>query len=158
MAGDNTYPGDAPHLHLPTARQVAAGTMIALMGTMALSGMPVLPVTFEEERRRQQDEAAQVSESSVGVYQTSDEAKTALELSQLRLADVAGQVEQIHTGMITSDDVVHAATRVFRDQVEPELSGRFRTAFNHVVWDTVDVCILEDNEADARAYVSPYQL
>ena len=137
--------------NLPTAQQVAAGVMVTLMGTMALSGMPVLPVTMEDERRREQDTAVQVSESSVGVYQTSQEAEAGLALSQLRLAAVAGTVEEIHTGDITPDDVVNAANRVFRGQVTPELGSRFRTAFNHVVWDTVDVCILKDNEASYAA-------
>lgn len=141
--------------NLPTAQQVAAGVMVTLMGTMALSGMPVLPVTMEDERRREQDTAVQVSESSVGVYQTSTEAEAGLALSQLRLASVAATVEQIHSGDITPDDVVSAANRVFRGQVAPELGGRFRTAFNHVVWDTVDVCILRDNEA---SYAAEYGL
>lgn len=132
---------------LPTAQQVAAGlAILALVGPAALGGMPVLPVTIQDEQRRRQDEIQQVSESSVGVYQTSAEASIGLVISQQRLAQTTKEVEGIHTHDVSEQDVVHAANRVFANQTSPELGARFRTAFNHVVTDTVDLFILQDNE------------
>ena len=53
---------------LPTAQQIAAGlAILALMGPAALGGIPVLPVTIQDERRRQQDEIQQTSEPRLGV-------------------------------------------------------------------------------------------
>lgn len=132
---------------LPTARQVAAVlAMLALASPMMMGGMPVLPVTIEDERRRQQDEILQISESSVGVYQTSSEAEVGLAVSQRRLAQVTREVEGIHTHDVAEQDVVNAANKVYTGQVEGELDQRFRTAFNQVAWDTVDLFILRDNE------------
>ena len=136
---------------LPTAQQVAAVlAILSLAGPMALGGIPVLPVTIEDENRRQQAEIAQVSESSVGVYQTSGEAESGLALSQRRLAHVAGQVEGIRDHEVAERDVIRAANRVLAGQVEEKLDGKFRSAFNRVAWDTVDLYILQDNEAYER--------
>lgn len=144
----DAFAGRVPfRAQLPTSQQIAAGlAILALTGPAALGGMPALPATAPNERRRRQEEIQQVSESSVGVYQTSDEAALGLVVSQMRLANVAKEVDGIHTHDVTEQDVIHAANRVFSDQVEPALSTRFRSAFNHVVTDTVDLYILRDNE------------
>lgn len=144
----NDVPEHAPfRAQLPTPQQVAATlAILALTGPAALGGMPVLPVTIQDEQRRRQDEIQQVSESSVGVYQTSSEAALGLVVSQQRLAGVTREIDDIHTHDVTEQDVVHAANRVFNNQVEGELNVRFRSAFNHVVTDTVDLYILRDNE------------
>ena len=136
---------------LPTAQQVAAAlAILSLAGPMALGGMPVIPVTAEDERRRQQEEIQQVSESNVGVRQSSDEAQTALTLSQRRLARVTRDIEEIHERVVREQDVIRAANRVFAGTVTPKLDGRFRTAFNQVAWDSVDLFILQDNELSAK--------
>lgn len=135
---------------LPTARQVAAVLAVLSLAGPMMMGVPILPVTMEDERRRQQDEIQQVSESSVGVYQTSTEAETGLALSQRRLAQVTREVEQLTTHDVSERDVVRAANRVLAGQVEENLGGRFRSAFSHVAWDTVDLYILRDNEEYAR--------
>ncbi len=133
---------------LPTAQQIAAGlTILALVGPAALGGIPVLPVIIQDDRRRQQDEIQQTSESSVGVYHTSDEAAVALAASQKRLADVSKEVNKTHAHDVSEQDIVHAADRVFSDQVRPELSARFLSALNHVATDTADLCMLRDDEA-----------
>ena len=47
---------------LPTAQQIAAGlAIIALVSPAMLGGIPVLPVTIQDERRRQQEEIQQTS-------------------------------------------------------------------------------------------------
>lgn len=149
MADDlDSLMGHIPYRpQLPSAQQVVAVlAILSLAGPMMLGGMPILPVTIEDERRRQQDEIQQISESSVGVYQTSSEAEVGLSISQQRLAHVTREIEGIHTHDVSEQDVVHAANRVYTGQIEGELDGRFRSAFNRVAWDTVDLFILQDNE------------
>ncbi len=149
MAQDhNGSAGQIPYrAQMPTAQQVAAAlAVLSLAGPMALGGMPVIPVTIQDEQRRRQDEITQQSESNVGVYQTSSEAEVGLIVSQQRLARVTREVDDLHTHDVTEQDVVHAANRVLAGKVEPELSGRFRYAFGRVVNDTVDLYILRDNE------------
>ena len=137
--------------HLPTAQQVAAAlALLSLVGPAALGGMPVIPVTIQDEQRRHQEEIQQTSESTVGVYQNSTEAETGLALSQQRLAAVTREVDDIHTHDVCEQDVYHAANRVFSGEVEVQLSGRFRSAFNRVVRDNVDLYILRDNEMYER--------
>lgn len=120
-----------------------------------MMGAPILPVTIEDERRRQQDEIQQVSESSVGVYQTSEEAEAGLSLSQRRLAQVTREVEGLTSHDVSEQDVVRAANRVLANQVESKLDGRFRSALNRVTWDTVDLYILQDNEEFERTQPPP---
>lgn len=132
---------------LPTAQQIAAGlTILALVGPAALGGIPVLPVTIQDERRRQQDEIQQTSESSVGVYHTSNEAAVGLAASQKRLANVSNEVNGTHTHDVSEQDIVRAAHHVLDNQVRPELSARFLSALNHVATDTADLCMLLDDE------------
>lgn len=133
---------------LPTAQQIATGlAIIALMSPAALGGIPVLPVTIQDERRRQQDEIQQTSESTVGIHHTSDEAAASLLASQKRLANVSKEVNKTHARTVSEQDVVDAATRVFANQVRPELSTRFLSALTHVATDTADLCMLRDDEA-----------
>ena len=145
-------------VQLPTAQQIAAGlTILALMGPAALGGIPVLPVTIQDERRRQQDEIQQTSESSVGIYHSSDEAAVALAASQKRLASVSREVNKTHERYVSEQDIVQAAGRVFADEVRPELSGRFLSALNHVATDTADLCMLRDDETYLEEYEThPY--
>lgn len=132
---------------LPSAQQVAAAlTMLALVSPAALGGIPVLPVTIDEERRRHQDEIQQQSESSVGVYQDAQEAATALTLSQRRLAQVTREVEHSTAHNVSEADVVHAAHRVLSGTVSPHQSLRFRSALTRVATDSVDLFILESDE------------
>ena len=139
-------------LQLPSPQQVAAVfAILSLAGPMALGGMPVIPVTVQDEQRRRRDEIQQVSESSVGVYQTSSEAEAGLALSLQRLALVTREIEDVHTHDVSERDVVSAANRVFAGRVEQKLDGRFRSAFNRVAWDTVDLYILRDNEEYEQA-------
>ena len=136
----------------PTAQQVAAVlATLSLAGPMMMGGVPVLPVTTEDERRRHQDQVQQVSESSVGVYQSSAEAEVGLALSQLRLAQVTCEVEGLHTHAVEEGDVYRAAERVLTGGVEPKLGKRFRSAFKQVAWDTVDLYILRGNEECDRS-------
>lgn len=149
MSGGLDVPsGQIPYkAQLPSAQQVAAAlAALTLAGPMALGGVPVIPVTVHDEQRRRQDEIVQQSESNVGVYQSSFEAEVGLAMSQQRLARVTREVDDIHTHDVQESDVIHAANRVFAGQVDAELSGRFRSAFNHVVNDTVDLFILRDAE------------
>ena len=158
MADDlNTQAWHTPYrVQLPTAQQVATAlAILSLAGPMALGGIPVLPVTIEDEKRRHQDEIQQVSESSVGMYQTSQEAEAGLSLSQQRLASVTREIEGIHTHDVSEQDIVHAADRVFAGTVEPKLDGRFRSALNHVARDTVDMFILRDGEEYERSQQPP---
>lgn len=137
---------------LPTPHQVAAAlALLSLVGPAALGGMPVIPVTIQDEQRRQRDEIQQTSESTVGRYQTSAEAETGLALSQQRLAAVTREVDDLHTHDVSEQDVWHAADQVFSGNVEVKLSGRFRSAFNRVVRDNVDLYILRDNEEYERS-------
>lgn len=134
-----------------TALQVAATlAALSLAGPMALGGMPVIPTTVEDERRRAPILIAQQSESNVGVYQTSYQAEVGLALSQQRLASVTRDVDDIRERGIEERDVLHAAHRVLAGEVEPVLTRRFKSAFGHVVNDTVDLFILRDNEEHAR--------
>ena len=136
----------------PTAQQVVAVlAILSLAGPMMMGGVPVLPVTTEDERRRHQDQIQQVSESSVGVYQTSTEAEAGLALSQQRLAQVTREIEDLHTHAVGESDVYRAAERVLTGRVEPKLGKRFRSAFKQVAWDTVDLYILRDNEEHVRS-------
>ena len=136
----------------PTAQQVVAVlAILSLAGPMMMGGVPILPVTIEDERRRQQDQIQQVIESSVGVYQTSTEAEAGLALSQQRLAQVTREVEGLHARAVEESDVYHAAERVLTGGVEQKLGKRFRSAFKQVAWNTVDLYILRDNEECARS-------
>ena len=135
-------------LELPTAQQIAAGlAIIALTSPAMLGGIPVLPVTIQDERRRQQEEIQQTSESSVGVYHSSAEAAVGLAASQKRLASVSNEVNKTHLHNVSEQDIVQAADRVFASEVRPELSARFLSALNHVATDTADLCMLRDDEA-----------
>lgn len=133
---------------LPTAQQIAAGlAIIALVSPAMLGGIPVLPVTIQDERRRQQEEIQQTSESSVGVYHSSAEAAVGLAASQKRLANVSNEVNKTHLHSVSEQDIVQAHERVMAAQVRPELSARFLSALNHVATDTADLCMLRDDEA-----------
>lgn len=137
--------------HLPEARQVAAAlAVLALVGPAALGGMPVLPVTIEDERRRQQDVPQQIVESNVGVYQTSQEAAAALAVAQQRLAIATLAIENVQGTYILEEDVIRAANRVLAGEVEGVPATRFRNAFTRVARDSVDLYILRDNEAWER--------
>ena len=137
---------------LPSAQQVAAAlAMLALVSPAALGGMPVLPVTIDEERRRHQDEIQQQSASSVGIYQDAREAETALTLSQRRLAQATREVEHSTSRNVTETDVVDAAHRVFAGEVSPHQSIRFRSALTSVATDSVDLFILSTDEERMRA-------
>lgn len=138
-------------VQMPTAQQVAAAlAVLSLVGPAALGGMPVLPVTIQDEQRRHRDEIQQTSESSVGMYSTSAEAAVGLAASQQRLAYVTRAVDNIHTHDVTEQDVLHAAERVFAGEVTGQLESRFRSAFSCMVRDNVDLSILRDNEAYAQ--------
>ncbi len=138
-------------VQLPTAQQVAAVfAILSLAGPMMMGGIPILPITIYDEQRRQQEQIEQIVESDVGVYQTSDEAQVGLTVSQQRLARVTREVDNINTHDVTEQDVFHAAHRVLSGEVDHELSGRFKSAFSHVVTDTVDLFILQDNEEFER--------
>ena len=139
---------EPPKPQAPTAQQVAAAlAALSLVGPAALGGMPVIPVTIGDERRRKQDEIQQVVESSVGVYQTSTEAESALAASQWQLALATQHIENVDAYDVREQDVVRAANRVFSGDADEKSSKRFRSAFNRVAWDTVDLFILRDNEA-----------
>ena len=140
--------------HLPTAQQVAmALTAIALASPAALGGMPVLPVTLDEVRRRQQEEILQESDSSVGVHQSVQEAATALSLSQRRLAAATREVEGMHVHDVTEADVVQAAKRVAAGEVSTHKRSAFKAALGRVVVDSVDLFILlSDEEDDVSLY------
>lgn len=142
----NDLLGRVPYkAQLPTPQQVAATlAALTLAGPMALGGMPVIPITVNDEQRRRQDEILQVSESSVGIHQSVAEAEESLCLSQQRLARVTREVEEIHARDIQEQDVIQAANRVFSGEVEKRPERRFRTAFTNVAWDTVDLLILRD--------------
>ncbi|MDO4796726.1 MAG: hypothetical protein Q4A01_01765 [Coriobacteriales bacterium] len=136
---------------MPTAQQVAASlAVLTLVGPMGLGGVPVIPVTTWDDQRRRQDQITQQSESNVGTYQTSAQAEVGLALSQQRLASVAREVNVTQAQDVEAPDVIHAADCVFSDGVEPVLTRRFKSAFGHVVNDTVDLYILRDNEEHAH--------
>jgi len=140
-------------VQLPTAQQVAAViAILSLAGPMMMGGIPIVPITIYDEQRRQQDEIQQIIDSDVGIYQTSQEAQVGLTVSQQRLARVTREVDDIKTHDVTEQDVYHAAHRVLSGEIDPELSGRFRTALSHVVTDSVDLFILEDNEEFERTH------
>ena len=133
---------------LPTAAQVASAlAMLALLSPAALGGMPVLPVTIEEDRRRHQDEIQQISESSVGVHHDAQEAQSSLTLSQRRLAAVTREVEHSTAHDVTEQDVVHAAHLVATGEATFGQQLRFRSALGRVANDSVDLFILSTDEA-----------
>jgi len=121
--------------------------MMALLSPAALGGMPVLPVTIEEDRRRRQDEIQQISESSVGIHHDSQEAQASLTLSQRRLAAVTREVEHITAHDVTEQDVVHAAHLVATGEATFGQQLRFRSALGRVANDSVDLFILSTDEA-----------
>ncbi|MBP3894657.1 MAG: hypothetical protein J6D34_11555 [Atopobiaceae bacterium] len=136
---------------LPTATQVASAlAMLALLSPAALGGMPVLPVTIEEDRRRRQDEIQQISESSVGIHHDAQEAQSSLTLSQRRLAQVTREVEHSHAHDVTEQDVVHAAHLVATGEATFGQQLRFRSALGRVANDSVDLFILSTDEAKER--------
>lgn len=133
---------------LPTATQVASAlAMLALLSPAALGGMPVLPVTIEEDRRRRQDEIQQISESSVGIHHDAQEAQSSLTLSQRRLAAVTREVEHSTSHDVTEQDVVHAAHLVATGEATFGQQLRFRSALGRVANDSVDLFILSTDEA-----------
>lgn len=133
---------------LPSAQQVATAlALLALVSPAALGGMPVLPVTIYDERRRQQEQIVQESSSTVGVYQDSQAAEAALALSQRRLASVTRDVEHLTTHDVSEQDVVRAARRVLAGEGSPHQGARFRSALGQVANDSVDLFILRDDEA-----------
>lgn len=153
--GENVSNGDETRLppasSLPTAQQVAAAVAaLTLAGPMAMGGMPVLPVTVEDEKRRQQEQIQQASESTVGVYQSSAEAEAGLARSQVRLAGATLEVEGGEPHDVSSQDVIAAANRVFAGDASPKAERRFRSAFTQVAWDTTDLYILRDREGEER--------
>ena len=136
---------------LPTAAQVASAlAMLALLSPAALGGMPVLPVTIEEDRRRRQDEIQQISESSVGIHHDAQEAQSSLTLSQRRLAAVTREVEHSTAHDVTEQDVVHAAHLVATGEATFGQQLRFRSALGRVANDSVDLFILSTDEAKER--------
>ena len=137
---------------LPSPQQVASMlAVLALVGPGMLGGMPVLPVTLDDERRRQQEQIQQQSESNVGVYQDAQEAATALALSQRRLAQVTREVTRDPSRVVDEADVVRAAHSVLAGEVGPHQSQRFRSALGRVANDSVDLFILDaDERARAR--------
>ena len=140
-------------IHLPTSQQVAAAlAAMALVSPAALGGIPVLPVTLDEQRRRQQEQILAESDSSVGVHQSVQEAATALTLSQRRLASVTREVEGTHAHDVTEADVVHAAQRVLSGEATPHQSSAFRAALGRVAIDTADLYILLSDEVDDEDY------
>lgn len=138
---------DENELQVPTATQVAAAlAAAALVSPAALGGMPVLPVTLDDERRRNQEQIQQESESSVGEYRSVDEAAAALSLSQMRLAAVTREVEGTHAHNILESDVVSAAHKVAAKEVSPRQQRKFKAALGRVAVDSVDLFILLDDE------------
>lgn len=148
----DTQLADAPlRSRLPSAQQVGTAlAALSLAGPAALGGMPALPATVHDDQRRRQEAIGQVTESSVGIYQTSAEAQAGLVMSQQRLAAVTREIDDIRTHDVSEQDIVHAANRVFAGQVEGKLGTRFKSALGHVATDTVDLFILKDNEEYAR--------
>ena len=135
----------------PTSAQVAAAlAAAALVSPAALGGMPVLPVTLDDERRRQQEEMAEESASSVGAYQDVQEAATALTLSQRRLAQVTREVEGTHARNVSEADVVHAAHKVAAGETSARQRREFRAALGRVAVDSVDLYILLDDDRRMR--------
>ena len=133
---------------LPSAQQMATVlAMLALVGPSALGGMPVLPVTIDDQRRRHQEQMQQQSESNVGVYQDAREAETALALSQRRLAQVTREVTRDPSRVVSEADVVRAAHSVLAGEVGPRQSQRFRSALGRVANDSVDLFILDADES-----------
>ena len=144
--GDEFIGGQEPW-HLPDASQVAAAlAAAALVSPAALGGIPVLPVTVEDERRRNVPEQMQQSESDVGTHQDVEAAATALALSQRRLAAVTREVEGTYAHDIYESDVVRAAGKVARGEVPLYKQRAFRSALGRVAVDSVDLFILLDDE------------
>jgi hypothetical protein len=125
--------------------------MLALVSPAALGGMPVLPVTIYDDRRRQQEQIVQESSSTVGIYQDSQAAEVALTLSQRRLASATRDVERLTSHDVTEQDVVRAARRVLAGEGSARQGARFRSALGRVANDSVDLFILDaDERARAR--------
>ena len=144
---DDELPLPEPGPWLPTAQQIASAlAIIALASPAMLGGMPVLPVTIEDERRRHMDEIQQVSESTVGVHQDAHAAGVSLALSQRRLAEATREVEHTHSHVVSEADVAHAAQLVAAGRVSPHQGQKFRNALGRVANDSVDLFILLDNE------------
>ena len=140
-------PDEVAAPRLPTTQQVAAAmAMLALVGPAMLGGMPVIPVTMDEQRRRQQVEITQESESTVGVHQDIAAAAAALALSQGRLAQATRDVSHITTHDVSEADVVAAAHRVMAGEASPHQSARFRSALTNVAIDSTDLYILRSDE------------
>lgn len=132
---------------MPPAQQVASMlAILTLVGPGMLGGMPVLPVTLDDQRRRQQEQLQQQSESNVGVYQDAQEAAAALALSQRRLAQVTREVTHDPSRAVDEADVVRAARSVLAGEVSPRQSQRFRSALGRVANDSVDLFILDADE------------
>jgi hypothetical protein len=131
---------------VPTPEQIGAFlTALMLAGPALMGGMAVLPVTYYEDRRRQQEMIVQESSSSVGTYQSAEEAHTGLVLSQQRLAVVTREVEHTTQRVVTEADVVNAAHKVLAGEVSPRKGQRFRSALGRVANDSVDYYILRDD-------------
>ena len=139
-------------VELPGTMQVASAlAMLALVRPAALGGMPVLPVTIYDDRRRQQEQIVQESSSTVGIYQDSQAAEVALTLSQRRLASATRDVERLTSHDVTEQDVVRAARRVLAGEGSARQGARFRSALGRVANDSVDLFILRDDEAYEQA-------
>lgn len=143
---DERWLGVPYKAQLPTPEEIGAFlTALTLASPALLGGIPVLPVSYIEERRRQQETIVQESSSSVGTYQSAEEAHTGLVLSQQRLAVATREVEHTTQRMVTEADVVHAAHKVLAGEVSPGKGQRFRSALGHVANDSVDYYILRDD-------------
>lgn len=134
-------------LRRPTSSQIAAAlAAAALVGPAALGGMPVLPLTVDDERRRQMEEISQESSSTVGIHRASNEAEAALALSQRRLAVVTREVEGSTARVVTESDVVHAADLVARGEVSARHQREFRAALGRVAVNSTDLFMLWSDE------------
>ena len=140
-------PDELTELRLPTTQQVGAAlAMLTLVGPAMLGGMPVIPVTMDEQRRRHQVEILQESESTVGIHQDVSAAAAALALSQGRLAQATRDVSHITTHDVSEADVVAAAQRVMAGEASPAVTRRFTSALTSVALDSTDLYILESDE------------
>ena len=143
----DALPDDVEEIRLPKSSQVAAAlAAAALVGPAALGGMPVLPVTVDDERRRQMDEIAQESTSTVGIHRESSEAEAALALSQRQLAAVTREVEGSTSRVVSEADVVHAADLVARGEVSARRQREFRSALRRVAANSTDLFMLWSDE------------
>lgn len=152
---DERTPYDVPRTPYradpPTPAQLASLlAALALTSPAMLGGVPMLPVTVTDERRRQQQEIAQQSESTVGIHHEAQEAEGALALSQRRLAAATREVEGTHARTVSEEDVVRAAHRVAAGQTSGHQGQRFRTALNRVALDSADYFMLAHDEGQAE--------